>query len=157
MVDKLAEELFAAAVTDFRVLATGGADSDVQRTRDAEDAGQKEEHGVLYLLHFRCQTGAFQTVEPTGEGNLYLTGEVLGEKLFLGDLVRTPGTHVLRLRTLRYTTIAKKTGRSLVSLHDVELAHINDCGDAIHSRLSVFFHPALNLFDRFRVYIVETL
>lgn len=69
--------------------------------------------------------------------------------------------HVLRLRTLRYTTIAldanKQTGMSLVSLLDLELAHINDRGDAIHSRLSVFFHPALNLFDRFRVYIVETL
>ena len=43
MVNKLAEELFTAAVTDIRVLATSGADGDVQRTRDAEDAGQTEE------------------------------------------------------------------------------------------------------------------
>lgn len=73
LIDKLAEEFLAAAVTDIRVLATGGADGDVQRTRDAKNAGQAEEHGVLDALHLRCQTGAFQMVEPTGEGSLYLS------------------------------------------------------------------------------------
>jgi len=48
LVNKFAEELFTASVTDIRVLATGGTDGDVQRTRDTEDAGQAEEHGVLY-------------------------------------------------------------------------------------------------------------
>ena len=161
LINKFTEELLTAAVTDIRILTTGGACRDVQRTRDAENAGQAEKHGVLDILHLCRQTGTFQPRKPTGESNFYLTGEVLGDELFLGNLVRTPGMHVLRLRTLRYTTIAldanKQTGMSLVSLLDLELAHINDRGDAIHSRLSVFFHPALNLFDRFRVYIVETL
>ena len=53
MIDKLAEELFTAAVTDIRVLAAGGADGDVQRTRDAENAGQAKEHRVLDALHLR--------------------------------------------------------------------------------------------------------
>lgn len=50
LVDKLAEKLFAAAVTDIRILTTGGACRDVQRTMDAENAGQAEEHGVLDIL-----------------------------------------------------------------------------------------------------------
>lgn len=139
MVNKFAEELLAAAVTDIRVLVAGGTDGDVQRTRDAEDAGQTEEHGVLNLLHFRFQTSTFQTAEPTGEGNLYFTGEVLSDELFFGDFIRTPGTHVLRLRALRYASIPldanMQTGWSLIGFHDVELAHIYDRGDAIHSRL----------------------
>lgn len=105
MVDKLAEELLAAAVTDIRVLVAGGAGSDVQRTRDAKNAGQAEEHGALDALHPCCQTGTFQTAESTGEGNLYFTGEVLSDELFLGNLVRPPGTHVLRLSSLRYAFI----------------------------------------------------
>lgn len=150
LVNKLAEELFTATMTDIRVLATSGADGDVQRARDAENAGQTEEHGALDLLYLSFQTGAFQTVEPTGESNLYLTGEVLGDELFLGDLVRSPGTHVLRLRALRYTSIAldanMQAGRSLIGFHNVELAHIYDRGDAIHSRLlSTLLRTSLTL------------
>jgi len=59
LINKFTEELLTAAMTDIRVLTTGGADGDVQRTRDAEDVGQTEEHGVLDILHFCCQTGAF--------------------------------------------------------------------------------------------------
>ena len=56
LINKFTEELLTAAVTDIRVLATGGADGDVQRTRDAEDAGQTEEHGasmspISHLFH----------------------------------------------------------------------------------------------------------
>lgn len=61
LVDELAEELLAAAVTDIRVLAAGGTNGDIHRTRDAEDAGQTEEHRVLDLLYLSFQTGAFQT------------------------------------------------------------------------------------------------
>lgn len=43
LIDKFTEELFTAAVTDIRVLTTSGADGDVQRTRDTENAGQTEE------------------------------------------------------------------------------------------------------------------
>ena len=148
LIDKLAEELFTAAVTDIRVLATGGTYGDVQRTRDAEDAGQTEEHGVLYLLYLHCQTGSFQTAEPTGEGNLYLTGEVLGNEFFLGDLVGPPVTHILRLRALRNASIPldanMQAGWSLIGFHDVELAHINDRGNAIHSRLLHAFSQLAN-------------
>ena len=96
-------------MTDIRVLVAGGTNGDVLRTRDAEDAGQAEEHGVLDLLYLSFQTSAFQTPEPTGKGNLYLTGEVLDDELFLGDLVCTPGTHILRLRSLRYASITLDT------------------------------------------------
>lgn len=73
LINKLAEELFTAAVTDIGVLVAGGTNGDVQRTRYAKNAGQTEVHGVLYLLYLRCQTGSFQTAEPTGEGSLYLS------------------------------------------------------------------------------------
>lgn len=161
LINKLAEELLTAAVTDIRVLAIGGPNGDVQRTRDAEDAGQTEEHRVLDILHFRCQTSAFQTVEPTGESNLYLTGEVLGDELFLGDLVRTPGTHVLRLRTLRYASIALDANMqarwSLIGFHDVELAHIYDRGNAIYSRLlSTLLRTSLTLhLSQLRGHIID--
>ena len=66
LVNKLAEELFTAAVTDIRVLAGGRADGGVWWTLDVDGVGQTEEHGASMFTAQCCRNHTLFEKKATG-------------------------------------------------------------------------------------------